>query len=360
MNKESLLPQGKASSVFYSLGSVALVILGLITFQSILKPIVIAALIWFIIYQLKNAIARIRIKGRSLSPLLSNILAFIIIFGISYLVIELLIVNVEGIVATMPEHVQQLNEIYSNATALVNNPKYAEQLQKWVNEVNIAGLATSFLNSLTGMAANFAIVLVYVVFFLMEESERRLKIESLFPDKGKAYKRFMANLDNVSRSIRSYIWSKTMISLITGGVSYVVLLLLKVEYAFLWSFLVFVLNYIPYIGPLISSLLPAIFAVVITGDLWQLLYVFGAMEVIQIFLGNFIEPAIMGKGTNLSPVTVLVSLALWSMIWGIVGMILAVPITSVLVIICSQIPTTRYLAIMLSEKGDIPDLEAAE
>ena len=66
---------------------------------------------------------------------------------------------------------------------------------------------------------------------------------------------------------------------------------------------------------------------------------------------------VMGKGTNLSPITVIVALAFWGLLWGIVGMILAVPIMAVLVIICSQIPSARYIAILLSEKGNIPDLE---
>jgi len=130
-----------------------------------------------------------------------------------------------------------------------------------------------------------------------------------------------------------------------------------VEYAFLWSFLIFIFNFIPYIGPLISSLFPAVFAVLISGDLMQFVYVFGAMEGVQIVLGNFVEPKMMGKGTNLGPVIVIIALAFWGMIWGIVGMILAVPVTAVLVIILSQIHSTRYMAILLSEKGDILKME---
>ena len=65
---------------------------------------------------------------------------------------------------------------------------------------------------------------------------------------------------------------------------------------------------------------------------------------------------VMGKGTNLSPITVIVSLAFWGMLWGITGMILAVPITAVIVIVCSQIPSLRFIAILLSEKGDIAEV----
>ena len=94
-----------------------------------------------------------------------------------------------------------------------------------------------------------------------------------------------------------------------------------------------------------------------TGSFMQFVYVFAAMEGIQIIIGSFVQPIVMGKGTNISPVTVLVALAFWGMLWGIVGMILAVPVTSVIVIVCSQIPSTRYIAVILSEKGEIAEIE---
>ena len=81
------------------------------------------------------------------------------------------------------------------------------------------------------------------------------------------------------------------------------------------------------------------------------------MEGVQIIIGNFIQPMVMGKGTNLSAVVVIISLAFWGMIWGITGMILAVPIMAVIVIICSQIPSAQWIAILLSEKGDITENE---
>ena len=132
---------------------------------------------------------------------------------------------------------------------------------------------------------------------------------------------------------------------------------MNVEFAFLWSFLIFIFNFIPYIGPLISLLLPAVFAALAKSDLIYFNYVFAAMEGVQILLGNFVEPIFMGKGSNLGPVAVILTLAFWGMIWGITGMILAIPIAALTVIVCSQIPSARFIAVFLSEKGDIGDLE---
>ncbi len=357
MENESLITRSNASSTFYSLGSIALVITGLLYFANILKPFVIAILVWFIINQLKEALGRITIKGRALPGGVRSLLAFLMIFLLTYLLVELLIINLEGIAASMPAYLSNLNKYFDEISALLHDPKYAEHLQSWINGFDFAGIATSLVNSFSGFIANIAIVLVYVIFFLLEDASRHLKLQALFPEKGKKYNKFMSNLGNISQAIRSYIWQKTAISLITGSISFVILLIMGVEYAFLWSSLIFLFNFIPYIGPLFSSLFPSIFAILTTGNIMQFVYVFAAMESVQIILGNFIEPKMMGKGTNIGPVIVIVALAFWGMIWGIVGMILAVPVTAVLVIILSQIPSTRYLAIFMSEKGAIIEIE---
>jgi AI-2 transport protein TqsA len=357
MENQSFIPKTKLSTAFYTMATIALTIFGLIYLDSIIKPFVVAFLIWFIITQLKISLGKIKIRGKSLSPIVGNILSFIIIFLIIYLALELLISDLEGIVAEMPEHLSTLNKTYDESTAFINDPEITKYLQKWINSIDLSGIARNALNSISGIVANLAVVLVYVIFFLLETANRNQKIEKLFPGKGERNNRFFQNMNHFSKTIRTYLWSKTIISLATGVISYFILLILGVDYAFFWSFLIFLLNFIPYIGPLISSLLPAIFAVLISGDPWRFIYVFAAMEGVQIIIGNFIEPKIFGKGSNIGPVTVILALAIWGMIWGITGMILAVPITAVIVILFSQIPSTRNLAILLSEKGNIPDIK---
>jgi predicted PurR-regulated permease PerM len=357
MENETLLPKTDAATIFYTLASLTLAVIGLIYLESILKPLIIAFFVWFIIHRVKLLLDKININGKHLPSLINNVLALLIIAGIIYLITELVIVNLEGLVTSMPEYIAELNRSYEDASTLLNDPKYAEYFQKWIDGLDLTGMARSLVDSLSGVVANIAVVIVYVIFFLMEEATRKVKMEKLFPVKEKRYHRFTNNLKKINESIRFYIWSKTVISLITGALSYIILLIMNVDYAFLWSFLIFIFNFIPYIGPLISSLLPAIFAALAKGNLMNFVYVFTAMEGVQIILGNFIEPKFMGKGSNLGPVAVILVLAFWGMIWGIVGMILAVPIAALTVIICSQIPSARFLAILLSEKGDIGELE---
>lgn len=355
MSHDSIIPQIKGSGVFFALASLALCILGLMYFEEIFKPLVIAFLIWFIINELKIYIGKIKFGSFSLPYWACNLLSIGLIVTIVGLGGTLVIKNVEGIALAMPGYIENFDQLTANMSALIKDPLYSDYINKTVSNINFGKLVTGLINSISGMFANSLIVVIYVVFLFLENTYQKLKVEKLFPGKGDTYHKFTGNVDRMGAAVSSYLWSKTLISIITAVISYILLFIQDVEYAFLWSFLIFILNYIPYLGPLISSLLPALFAVVITGDGMKFVYVLGSMVSVQLILGNFVEPIIMGKGTNIGPLTVVVALAFWGMIWGIVGMILAVPITAVVVIVLSQIKSTRFLAIILSEKGEILD-----
>ena len=357
MDNESIKKNSRSERIFYSLGSVALVIFGLIYFENIIKPFVVAVLLWFMIDQLKEALGKIQIKGKSLPAGIRSMLAFLFVVIISYLATDILISNLEEMAVLMPEAMSNLNKYMQEASSFLRDPKYAGYLQKSFNSIDFPAIAGAILNSFSGIFTNLVVILVYVIFFLMEDTNRRNKIQKLFPDKGRKYNKIKHSLIKIADAVRAYIWQKTLISLITAALSFLILKVMGIDYAFMWSFLVFALNFIPYIGPLFSSLFPAIFAFLMSGDMTQFIYVFLAMEIVQIILGNFVEPKMLSKGTNLGPVWVLVALAFWGMIWGIAGMILAVPVTAVMVIVLSQIASTRHIATVLSEKGEIMELE---
>ena len=127
-----------------------------------------------------------------------------------------------------------------------------------------------------------------------------------------------------------------------------------------WSILIFIMNFIPTIGSLIATLFPAFFALLQFGEFAPFFYVLGGVEVVQIIVGNIIEPQLMGDSLNKSSLIVMLGLAAWGSIWGIMGMVLSVPITVMMIIVFSEIPSTRYIAIILSEKGDLHDQQSSD
>jgi AI-2 transport protein TqsA len=153
--------------------------------------------------------------------------------------------------------------------------------------------------------------------------------------------------------IRSYIVTKTIISVFTGAAFGLVLWLYGIPLAVVFALLAFLLNFIPSIGPIIASLLP-LPVILLSPDLGS-----GAMVVvialtagIQFISGNVVEPKIMGDSFQLHPVAVLLSLMLWGMIWGIIGMVLATPITAALKILFERFDHTRPIAQMLAGRFD--------
>lgn len=342
---------------FFAFSIIALSVVLLIYFEGILKPFVFALMIWYIIKEMRRVIGKIKIKGNSIPKWLAGFLSFLIIVLVLFGVFQLISINIEQFNEVAPQYREKTKVMFSQMSDIFQNPKIMDYIKEAVNKINIAGIATDIVNSLSGFLTVFMVILVYVIFMLLEETNALIKLQKLFPDKNQSYKNFIGLIDKVDESVRTYMFSMIFISFLTALFSYFALLILGIDFPVLWAFLVFILNFIPYLGPFISSLLPAILAVFQFGDLMHFVYVFVVLEIIQVILGNFVQPKMMGKSMNISPLAVLVALAFWSSIWGIVGMILAVPITSIGIIIMAQFPGTRSIAILLSEKGEFGEEE---
>jgi predicted PurR-regulated permease PerM len=244
----------------------------------------------------------------------------------------------------------------SEVTGIPNIDEYLiDQLQS----VDLRTYATSTLNTLSGLVGNAALVLVYVIFFLLEESFLPQKIKSLMNNSSK--KATIEDiLNGITSSVNTYFGVKVVVSIITGLLSYFVLIAVGVDFAVLWAFLIFIFNFIPYIGSLVATLLPAFFSVFQFADYVPAIWIIIGVYAIQILVGTFVEPRIMGKSLNLSPIVVIFSLSFWGAIWGVTGMILSVPIVSVLTIVLAHFPETKSIAILFSEKGYVTTIDSRE
>ena len=160
-------------------------------------------------------------------------------------------------------------------------------------------------------------------------------------------------LAQIDKSIGSYLALKTIISFLTGFLSYFALIFIGIDAPLFWAFLIFLMNYIPTVGSLIATVFPAVFAMLQFGELMPGVWVLIIVGVIQLIVGNFIDPKVTGNTLNVSPLVVIVGLAFWGAIWGIIGMILSVPITVMLIVIFSEFKSTQAIAILLTKNGNI-------
>lgn len=219
---------------------------------------------------------------------------------------------------------------------------------------NITKIATNIGSSLAGIATSFGMILVYMIFMFVEQSTFNNKFAALFSNKRQTKKsRYI--LDSIDYNMKKYLFVKTTISAITGVLSFVWLQLIGVEFAGIWAFIVFITSYIPTIGAFIACSLPILYSLVSAPSIQQPILTAIGLIGLQIVFGNILEPKLTGKTLNLSTLAILINLVFWGMIWGIAGMFFSVPMLVAIYIICAQFDSTRWVAVLLSADGNIPD-----
>ena len=209
-------------------------------------------------------------------------------------------------------------------------------------EGRLPGVISETAGTVSAIISHGFLIAFFVVFLLVGRHEhyRRNDIYS-----------------DIEATIRGYITTMTAISAMTSVLVGLVLWALGLHMAWLFAFLVFLLCYIPNIGSIIATLLPMPVAVTQFHDNpWMILAAIAIPGAIHMTIGNLVAPKMMGRGLELHPVTVLLALAFWGLLWGIVGMVLAMPIVASLRIVLSRFSTTRPLANLLA--GELPRKES--
>jgi len=338
-----------AATVLVALGVVCLVY-----FSSFLQPLILAIMLWYLIYELRVVGGRITIRGRKLPAWLITVLAFCIVILVIMGVVEIITYNLQLIRARTPDYLANLRTMLNSVQEIPGFELVQQRAIQRIESFNFNPILTGLLNGISGMAGNTFLIMIYVVFLLAEQSMFAKKMKQLLSDQSSimAFQKF---LSQVNSAVRTYVYVKTLMSFLTGILSYFILLLFGVDFPVLWAFVIFLLNYVPYVGSLVATFLPAAFAVFQFQSFSIFIWVFLVIQVVQVLVGNILEPKVMGKTLNLSPLGVLIALTFWGMIWGVMGMILSVPITSILVIIALRFPATRFVAVLLSETGELPD-----
>ena len=335
-------------------GILALLILA----ESILIPFVYGIVLWFLSRYFKNLLHKVPfLKKRVPNWLLNTFVFAIVLIGLS-LISGLITTNIRSLLENSDLYKANLDAVLNRLNSTFQIDIYA-QLSDTIEKFDYASILGSIADSLSGALGDFIMIILYAAFILSEEASLKGKIQKLFSNPVQ-YDRTTSILKKINDASSDYIRLKTYVSLLTGFVGFIFLLIMGVDAAFFWAFLMFALNYIPTIGSLIATLFPAAFSLIQFGEFTPFIIILAALGAIEWFIGNVLEPKLMGSSLNLSPLVTILSLIVWGQIWGITGMLLSVPITVVMVITFSQFESTRSIAILLSQNGDIDDIYDAE
>ncbi len=215
------------------------------------------------------------------------------------------------------------------------------------SSLDMLTIFSNILNSLSSFAGNFAFVIVFIIFLIFEENHLKKKLNSILNPSN------IRIFNKINFDIFFYFQLKTITSFLTGIFTFIILFSLENDLAPAFSIVSFFLNFIPFIGSLLSILLPFIFSVLQFLNFLEPVLTFFLLSLIQIYIGNFLEPKLMGKTLNISPLVMIIFLTIMGKIWGVAGMFLSVPLLVIILIILRNMKSTKKIAIILSERGEL-------
>jgi predicted PurR-regulated permease PerM len=275
------------------------------------------------------------------------------------MVLTLLISSASSIVNVYPNYEARFLRVYSEIANFFELSFDADAglfTNLW-NQMSIRNFiqstARTFSGSLLTFSKNVVLVTLFVAFFLVEIRSFKDKLVVAFPDAGEG--RVTRIINDTIRQVTRYLSVKFFISLLTGLFVFAGAVLVGLDFAIIWGFLAFVLNFIPNFGSIFSGVVTTGFAVV---QFWpnpeKMVAVGAIMLGVNMILGNFIEPRVQGRNLGLSPFLILVSLSVWGWIWGFTGLILAVPMMVILKIVCENVEMLQPFAVMMGSTVQPP------
>jgi predicted PurR-regulated permease PerM len=330
------------------LGILVAIALGVVLYlaRSIVLPFLVALFLAYLLDPLVRFLTRLRVP-----LLLAVCLALLGTFVLLALMGTLFYASAQSFVKEYPAYEPKLRELVTTVTSRleITPPDWQmADLGKKLASATVAKAVLSSLGSFITFLGRLLLVFLFTVFILLGQQSLPMRIRRAFGEE-EAH-RIIQLLERITRQTQTYLGAKALISLVTGILVNLVLILLEVDFAVLWGALAFMLNFIPHVGSPIAAIPPILVAVLKFDTLLPAVWVAVSLIAINVVLGGLIEPRLMGQRLNLSPLLVILSLFFWGWLWGIVGMVLAVPIMATIKIICENIPPLHFVSTLMSGK----------
>ncbi len=336
------LPLLRGAAIFVIVG-------GLKAADSVLLPLLMAAFLVGLSIPVLEALRR-----RGAGPIVAVGVTFVGLVAFLVAVGFLLGQAVSGFLAGAPTYLGLLLERYERA-ALWFETRGITLADWWAPQEldpaylvdKISGLVGGAVGAVWDAFSFLLLALVALLFLLVEATEFDVRLTRALGDR----RGVIAGFSEVSRSIQRYLLIKTATSAMVGVLAGLATWLAAVDFPLIWGMLAFFLHYIPVIGAIVAGVPPVLLALAVLGPGRALLLAL-AFLAINFVVGNLLEPLLMGRPLGLSPLAVLMSLAFWGWVWGVIGMVLSVPLTLVIKNLLDRSGQLRWLAVML---GPVPE-----
>lgn len=290
-------------------------------------------------------------------PMAVCLLIVLIIAGSSLWVASMIVAaGVEAFQQRAPFYSQQAQRVLASANDAISPILRRAKIKSitWgdiVSAERVTSFATQQLTAVLSVLSDGLMVLLYLVFMVAGHEAFPQKIRSAFPSERGTM--VLALFRTLNTKVRKYLVVKTCFNILNGLVTWGILEIFGVDFAPLIGLLAFVFHYIPNLGSIVATLIPAILFLLQTQDVPNVLFLATVLTIVHNLIGNAIEPKVMGDRLDLSPVVVLFSLIFWGWMWGIVGMVLSIPIMAVAKALLSSVESTRPIAVLMGS-GEPP------
>ncbi len=332
----------------------AVVLFLLVQARFILISLATAIILFSLTSDVISFIARQRIGPLRIPNAIASIAAMVLIATALLLLTSVLLAQINTVLVTTLAYTERAPSAIASMFSWLGEDSEAAILNA-VRSIDASSYLRGAASQASGITQATVLVILFVGFLFAERVWFDTKLENFIGDKAQA-RRVRKIIQSIIHRVNYYLLVKTVISLITGAMIYVLARAFQLELAVSLGIITFVLNFIPNIGSILATGLIALVTHVQLGDGNTTAAVFIIATCIQFLNGNVIDPMLMGRALRLSSFGIILSLAFWGAVWGIPGMFLSVPIMVMLLVVCSHVPHLRPFAILLSREG-LPDTE---
>lgn len=319
--------------------------------QKLLIPLVLAFFLWYLVNMLAVRFGRLRIGNWVPPGWLQYLLSGFVLILILLLILNIVTDSISALVASASDYQENLMQLINELRERHRLFALAIPLDP-ISEINFEEVVRSVVADFGNLVVSLVLIAIYMFFLFMEQRYMAGKLAAISAS-DKQSKRLSKLLKEIDHDVQIYLGVKTFVSFLTAVISWGIMVFAGLEFAAFWALLIFVLNFIPNIGSIIATLFPGFMALVQFDTLTPVLIVIFGVGMVQFMVGNILEPNLMGKSLNISPLVIIISLVAWGAMWGVAGMFLSIPITMVAILIMYNFDKTRWIALLLSRDGKL-------
>lgn len=255
--------------------------------------------------------------------------------------------DASGVAGSIGPRIDQISRDVSTLMGIEKPPT----LQDMIAGIDIRGWLTAAAFQVQNAASGAFFVMIYLGFLIASKQGFKKKIVGLFPERG-ARQEAMSVFERVRGGVEGYLWVQAVTGVMICIVAWVLMRAVGLQNAEFWTFVIFVVGFIPILGGAIAGLAPPLFALVQFESYWPAVILLVGLQVVLFVVGNMIQPRMQGDNQNIDPIVVLLALAFCGKMWGVVGMFLSTPIAVMAMAVLAEFKGSRWMAVLLSGDGE--------